>query len=181
MVASPGGLAREGILREDSAPCDGPVVQSSKRRYVWRIRARLPRATARRASEFGLGGSREGGGKGKGLPEFCGSEFDFSTSAPLGKPQLRADADEELGMWCGDGRSFTGWIESAKGEKQPDTFRSSRWLRRSVEEPSNLDSEIRAGASEWRSAGAARARARARGEWRRGKTNTEAAPPPSKR
>ena len=52
------------------------------------------------------------------------------------------------------------WIESAKGEKQPDTFRSSRWLRRSVEEPSNLDSEIRAGASEWRSAGAARARAR---------------------
>ena len=42
-------------------------------------------------------------------------------------------------------------IESAKAEKQPDT------LRRSVEEPSNLDSEIRAGASEWRSAARARA------------------------
>ena len=59
----------------------------------------------------------EGGGKGKGLPEFCGSEFDFSTSAPLGKPQLRADADEELGMWCGDGRSFTGWIFGSNPQK----------------------------------------------------------------
>ena len=72
----------------------------------------------RRAVRRSLEGA-EGGGKGKGLQEFCRSEFDFSTSAPLGKPQLRADADadEELGMWCGDGRSFTGWIVGSNPQK----------------------------------------------------------------